>query len=250
MTYREFISTVLVNSKAITSDGFIPPKFIYSETLITISDLIKQDKDMKRAFWRNTDFYGWKRLNCIELEEVPITECGVMGCNGAYKILKSKKKLPEMYKSMFGSIIKFVATTNYSQYFDPTNPRQWTNIQKRRYKDKSKRYYFITNGYLYIPMTEEEVIPLEEVTLEGFFESSLEVEQFNQVPDLSGKITIVCKSPLDYEIPCPSYLLNIVEKEILQKLKNLYLSLPQDDYANLNRSDLTNQRDIQNTAAR
>lgn len=247
MLYRDFISGILVNSKSITSDAFIAPKFVYNEIQIAISNLIKQDKDAKRMFWRNTDFFGWKRLNMIELEEVPVTSGAVAGYLGAYQILRSVKPLPEINKYLYGSIIKYVASTNYGIFFDPTNPRQWSSIKKRKYFDKTKRYYDIDGeNHLLIPLMTKEDFPLKVVTMEAFVKNPADAEKFNNECGQKGDI---CKSPLDYEIPVPDYLLTPLEQMVLQNIRTYYLGIPADDYPNLN-SDLNNQRDLQNTAVR
>lgn len=243
MTFRQFISNLLISSKSITSDGFIPPKFIYNETLLAISNLIKQDKDARRAFWRNTDFFGWQRLPKIELEEVPVSEGVACGYTGEYTILKSVKKIPSINMYVYGSIIKYVSSINFGIFFDPTTPRQFNSIQKRKYKDKTKRYYFISDNYLYILLEKNEHFPLKVVTMEAFFKNVQEVVLFNKGCDDDVDL---CKSPLDYEVPAPDYLLSNIEQMVLQTIRNYYLSTPTDEYHNLNKNDITNQRDIQN----
>ena len=56
-----------------------------------------------------------------------------------------------------------------------------------------------------------------------------------------------CKSPLDYEMVVPSYLINDVKKELINRLASVYLKISADQYANLSNapSDTTNAKDIQ-----
>jgi len=244
-TIREFISDIQSSVRAVSSDSYIPPRFIYSEAKSITADFLRKDNDAKKKLTRVS--YGWSDLDCIELEEIPVIQCSEIDVTLCDKVLKSKKKLPDTYTYSYGNIIKHVSSVNFSYFFDPTNPRQWNNIQKRKYKDKNKYYYFIIDNYLYIPIPKNVDIPVEVVRMEAYFIEKYEVDNFklektcSNCPDKDN-----CKSILDYEFVIAPYLINDVKKELLNRLFNTYLRLSPDEYSNLNNLEKNNQKDIQN----
>lgn len=243
MLVKQFISDVQSNIKAISADSYIPPRFIFYEAQNIIADFLKKDNDAKRKLGRLAD--GWSELECVELEEVPVIECGDVDVRLCEKIMKSKFKIPEIYSFSYGNIINHVASVNFSYFFDPVNPRQWNNIQKRQYKDKNKYYYFILNNYLYIPVPKNTDLPVEIVRIKAYFMDQSKVEQFKNLKDCSTCPQDNCKSPLDYDMTIPSYLINDVKKELINRLASVYLKVTPDQYADMNQANLNNTKDIQ-----
>lgn len=244
MLVRQFISDIQTSIRSVTSDGFIPPRFIYSEAQAIIADFLKKDNDAKKKLTRVMN--GWSTINCIDLEEVDVIECPDIDVRICGKLMKSTKRIPDSYTYSYGNIIKYVASPNLSYFFDPTNPRQWNNIQKQRYKDKNKYYYFIIDSYIYLPVPKGVDLPIENIRMEAYFMDKYEVDIFNNTAEC-GECTKEenCKSPLDYELVIAPYLVNDVKKELLNRLFNTYLKLSPDEYSNLNSSDKNNAKDIQ-----
>lgn len=242
MLVKQFISDIQSSIRAISADSYIPPRFVFFEAQNIVSDFLKKDNDAKKKLSRLAD--GWSELECVELEEVPVIQCPDIDVRLCEKVMKSKFKLPEIYAYSFGNIINHVSSVNFSYFFDPTNPRQWNNIQKRQYKDKNKYYYFILNNYLYIPVPKGNVLPVEVVRIKAFFMDQSKVEQFRNTKDCKD-CNQNCDSPLDYQMVVPSYLINDVKKELINRLASVYLKIRPDEYPDLNTSNVTNVKDIQ-----
>jgi hypothetical protein len=244
MIVRQFISDIQTSIKAISADSYIPPRFVFYESQNIISDFLKKDNDAKKKLSRLAD--GWSEIDCVELEEIPVIQCADIDVRLCDKVMKSKFKIPEIYSFSYGNIINHVASVNFSYFFDPVNPRQWNNIQKRQYKDKNKYYYFILNNYLYIPVPKGNDLPVEVVRIKAFFMDQSKVEEYKNLQDCQDcPKSSSCKSTLDYEMVIPSYLINDVKKELINRLASVYLKITPDEYANLNSIDKTNQKDIQ-----
>lgn len=243
MQVKQFISDVQTSIKAISADSYIPSRFIFYEAQNIISDFLKKDNDAKRKLGRLAD--GWSELECVELEEIPVIQCGDIDVRLCDKLMKSVHKIPEIYSFSYGNIINHVASINFSYFFDPVNPRQWNNIQKRQYKDKNKYYYFILNNYIYIPVPKGVDLPIEILRIKAFFMDQSKVEEFKNLKDCKDCNKNNCKSPLDYDMTIPSYLINDVKKELINRLASVYLKIKPDEYPNLNTVDVTNAKDIQ-----
>lgn len=242
-TIRQFVSDIQASIRAVSQDAFVPPQFIYSEGKSIIAAFLKSDNDAKKKLTKLA--YGWTEIPCINLEEIPVIQCAEIDVTLCDKMLKSTKKIPEIYTYTYGNIVKHVASVNFSYFFDPTTPRQWNSIQKRRYKDKNKYYYFIIDNYLYLPVPKGTDLPIEALRMEAYFVEKKAVEVFNNSKDCPSCPFEDCISTLDYELVIAPYLLNDVKKELLNRLFNTYLRLSSDEYPNMNNLDKTNIKDIQ-----
>lgn len=233
MTTRQFISDIQTSIRAVSADSYIPPRFIFYEAQNIISDFLKKDNDAKKKLSRLAD--GWSEIDCVELEEVEVIKCPDIDVRLCEKLMRSKFKLPEIYSYSYGNIINHVASVNFSYFFDPTNPRQWNNIQKRQYKDRNKYYYFILNNFLYIPVPKGVELPVEVVRIKAFFMDQSKVEEYKNLADCKDcSRSDNCKSPLDYDMVVPSYLINDVKKELINRLISVYFKIIPDQYPDLN----------------
>lgn len=244
MIWRQFISNIQSQIKAISSDVFIPPRFIYSITQNVISDLLRKDNDSKKKLSQIAE--GWSELECIELEEVDVIQCPDIDVRLCSKMMKSVQPIPDIYSYSYGNIIEYTASPNWAYFFDPTTPRKWKNIQKQKYKDKNKYYYFIIDHYLYLPIPKEIDLPIESLRMKAYFIDKRQTEKFKTFVkcDSCPKQT-PCTSTLDYEMVVPSYLTSDVENVVIQKLSQVYLKVQGDNYPNLNNLELDNRKDLQ-----
>ena len=248
MLVRESISDIVNQTKQYSMDSYISPKFIYSEAVSIISDFLKKGFSSSSKLAKVSN--GWSEIQCLDLEEIDVIECAEVDVRMCEKLMKSKQRLPDTYSSTFGNIIKHVASINFSSFYDPVTPRQWNSIQKRPYKDPNKYYYFFLDGYIYIPIPKKQVFAVEAIRVDAYFISKYEVDQFNIAnPECKDCSKNRCKSPLDYDLVVPNYLINDVKKELLNRLGNMFLRNQLDNYPNMNDSqtDKNNQRDLQNT---
>jgi len=245
LTWRQFLGDVSTSIKAISPDSYLPYRYLYYEAQSIIASFLKQDNDAKKKLSRISS--GWSEIECIDLEETPTIACSDIDVRLCDKVMKSIHPLPSMYTYTYGNIIDHVASPNLAVFFNPTNPRQWNNIQKRQYKDKTKYYYFILDNYLYIPVPKNVDLPIENVRIKAYFMDKKSVDDFKYLKnckDCSTKNN--CKSILDYEVVIPSYLMADVKMELLKRLSGVYLKVVPDEYSNLNQSDRNSQRDLQN----
>jgi len=230
-------------------DAILPPRYVYYEAQTIIADLLRKDNDAKKKLSRIQE--GWSSIDCVELEEIDIIQCADIDVRLCDKMMKSKFPLPAMYSYSYGNIIEHVASVNFSVFFDPTTPRQWNNIQKRKYKDKNKYYYFLLDNYLYFPLPKNTDLPVEVVRIKAYFMDKKEVDNFKSLKDCKDCPNEDCKSIMDYEIVLPSYLLDVVKKELINKIASIYLKVQKDEYPDMNNnpSSYNNTKDLQTYGA-
>ncbi len=233
LSIRGFISLIQNKIKALGIDDYISPRFIYNESVAITSNFLKKEVSSNKLLYKNSS--GWTEIENLKMVEVPISDCGLNNC---FKLMRSECKLPSMYNSKFGAIIKQVSSLNFSQdYQNIYSPKQYIATTKREFQG-NMRYFFILNDFLYIPIQTNKQSSPELVRIEAYFVSKYEVSQFvnkmNEDCSDCKKNVDVCKSLLDYEITIPDFLVDDVKNSLINLLAQTYLKLPIDPYPNMN----------------
>ena len=237
MTVRDFLTDISNSLKSVSLDSFIAPKWIYLKAQSIISDFIKKDNSSNKLLYKLST--GWSQLSCIDMIEVPVTSCDidVFLCQ---KLMRSKHKIPDIYQTKFGPLIKEVSTIDYSKSYDPIfSPRLWKNTQLREFK--SKKYYFFIDGYLYIPIPKGDNSNPEKITAQIYPKNLKDVDVFNAYKECQSckKAPVICKSILDYDMVVPDYLESDVKKETLNQILQSYGRVTPDELPNLNKNQIT-----------
>lgn len=241
MTIKEFVSTISTSIKAENIDDFISPKFIYSLSQQAIADFLKKENSASRLTYKLVS--GWTEIPIIPMEEVPVTECN-LGVYQCQKLMKSKYRLPEIYESKFGAIIRQVMSLNLNvEYTNIYSPKQWLATTKREFG--KERYYFFIDGYLYIPIRKLSEGSPEQIRIEAYFKDKYHVAQFidlinGSCEDCKTKID-KCKKQVEYEMVIPTGLQNDVKGYVLQQLAGIYVKIVPDNLPNSNTIEKTNQ---------
>jgi len=239
-TIRQYISTLANSVKALSIDDFISPKFLYNLSQQAIADFLKKDNSASRLTFKLTQ--GWTEIPNLPMVEVDVTECN-LGAKTCVKLMRSKYRLPSIYESKFGPIVKQVMSLNFATLYNPIfTPKQYEAATKRQYgKD---RYYFILDGYLYIPVRKLEEGSPEIVRIEAYFKDKWEVAQF--INKINGSCESCksdideCKPRLSYEMVIPMHLENEVKQYVISQIASIYLKVTPDELPNMNQ----NQKNI------
>lgn len=241
---RQFISDVTNELKAKNINDWISPRFILSEARDITAKLIKQDHDARLKLQKLSE--GWSEIPCLSLVEVPIISCSEIDVRLCDKLMKSTVKLPDTFSFSNGDVIKYCASPNLSGFIDLTTPRNWNNIQKRKFRDKSKYYFFFLGGYFYIPFPKDEVQIIEEVRIEAYFKDQYDVYLFNLNSGNCQDCKDTCPKPLDFEFVCPFYLYDAVKQILLQRLGGIYEKIQESSNPDMDVSTKNNQRVLNN----
>lgn len=198
-TVRNAISSVRSAFKLVSDDNIISDRYIAFELKKTAFKLIKQQTD-KRKLWASPNIFT--PINCLEMVQVPISEC----CNYVSNctIARSKNKIPKIAEGIYGSLIQSVFSLDKKIKFKECTPTRYANILNLKLKQDAK-YFWIYDDYLYISDPN-----IEMVSISAYFEED--------VPDsLSACNTSICPTnPLDEEFRVPGYL----EKDVIDIVYN------------------------------
>lgn len=222
-TLRKLVSDVRSMHKLLSTDNLITDRVVASEIKNNTLLLVKRETNLRKLWATDTLF---TTIPCLELVEVPISECCdyVDPCT----VARTKFKLPRICEGNYQYIIQGVYSINamsgQGKKLKEITINRYINLLKLPII-KNEQYYWISNGYLYVnnPL-------LQAVRIAAFFEEDVPNEIMFAECCCSDNINLeeYCKNPLDKEYGCPGYL----EKQVLeltsQKLLSTYFRLKTD----------------------
>ena len=227
-TLRKMVSDIRGMTKLISSDNLITDRVIASEIRNNTQLLVKREANLRKLWATDTVF---TTIPCLELIEVPISEC--CGYTDPCQVARTKFKLPRISEGNYQYLIQGVWSINamggQGTKFKEVTINRYLNLLKLPII-KNQTYYWIANEYLYIsnPM-------LKSVRIAAFFEE--DVPNDVMYPECGcGPVPVVldedyCKNPLDKEYACPGYLEQQVLALTTQKLLQTYFRINDDKTA-------------------
>jgi hypothetical protein len=224
-TLRKLVSDVRSMHKLLSTDSVITDRAIASEIRNNSLLLIKRETNLRKLWATDTVF---TTIPCLEMEEVPISEC----CNyvDPCTVARSKFKIPRISEGNYQYVIQGVYSINamsgQGKKLKEITINRYINLLKLPII-KKEEYYWITNdGYLYISNPS-----VKAIRLVALFEEDVPNEiMYSECGCGQAEVSDEdwCKNPLDKEFALPGYL----EKQVLeltsQKLLSTYFRLKTD----------------------
>lgn len=222
-TGRKLVSDVRSMHKLISTDASITDRAILSEIRSSSLLLVKRETNLRKLWATDTLF---TTLPCLEMIEVPISEC--CGYVDSQTISRSKYKIPNIAEGNYQYVIQGVYSINAlggrGTKIKEITVNRYINILKLDNR-KREMYYLIVNDYLYITNPNIQGIRMaafftEEVPNELLYPSCCCGENLPSEEK--------CINPLDKEFPLPGYLEKQVLKLTSDKLLETYFRLKTD----------------------
>lgn len=221
-TLRKLVSDVRGLHKLLSSDAILTDRVIASELRSSAVLLIRRETNLRKLWNTSTIF---ETLPCLEMMEVPISECCdyVDECS----VSRSKYKLPKISEGNYQYLIQGVYSINamggMGKKFKEITINRYINLLKLPIII-NEHYYWIIDDYLYIsnPL-------LEAIRIAAFFEDDVSSDiKFSDCCGQKASDEEYCKNPLDKEYGLPGYLQDQVKELVSQKLLSKYFSLKTD----------------------
>jgi len=223
-TLRKLVSDVRSMHKLLSTDNMITDRVIASEIRNNSLLLIKRETNLRKLWATDTLF---TTIPCLELCEVPISEC----CDyiDECAVARTVFKLPRISEGNYQYIIQGVYSINAMG----GNGTKIKEISVNRYLNllklpvvKKQSYFWISNGYLYLSNPS-----LQAVRFVALFEEDIPNEILYPAcgcgtPQVTDEEW--CKNPLDKEFALPGYLKKQVLKLTSQTLLESYFRIKSD----------------------
>jgi hypothetical protein len=203
MNNLEITSRILNALKSLTKDGRVSRRYVLKVAQEKARFLISQ-KLGENSLYREANLY--KSLDCFSMEKIDTFKCPIIEFRSSHSVMRSKSKLPELIYSKYGASVKEATSIDGSFLMKPTTPYQY-RLNRSRKTDSKERYFYVQDGYLYLPDSEVAMIQVSLITLDLY-----EMEKCSDCS--SGE----CKSAWDYEFICSDKLLEAVIQETLKEV--------------------------------
>lgn len=227
MLNGEIISEVRNDVRAVIGDAWIPSKYIHVKLKSVASLFIKREADDRRLYkYPNL----WTPVDCLKMKESDLINCCNIDIPSCKTVMKSIKKLPEIFSTRFGYLLT-VSSPDYDKIYNQTTPTGYKRILSREFNDKSQRYFWFEGGHIVIPNSIVEIIRVNMLTPDKLLASQLDC-------NYSGSIR--CNNVLEQEFVAPDYMISDIKKEVVKQIISSYKSVQPDEFTNLNE----NQKNI------
>jgi len=222
MLTKQIISEIIGDLRALRIDDRISKRFtclayVHINVLSKLRGFnaifLRRENDQLSLYKQDI----WFPIECLEMEIVESTTCKEVTVDKIVPFSRSKQKLPKIYSFKNGLLIRDVESLDNGRTYTYTTPREYEKKMKREYVDKSKRYFWITDGHIVIP---EEV---SVVSVSACFVDVAEARQLNacSCPD--------CIEPLEEEFLSPEHVLAVVKQETIKDLFQFYKRVVLDE---------------------
>lgn len=210
--------------KILSTDSLITDRAIASEIKNTSFLLIRRETNLRKLWATSTLF---TTISCLEMIEVPISECSeyVDNCT----IARSKLKLPRIAEGNYQYLIQGVYSINAfggkGKKLKEITVNRYINLLKLQLT-KKEEYYWIHNSYLYITNPD-----VTRVRISAMFEEDVPNELLQPESDCGESSYTVedkCINPLDKQFILPGYLNKQVLEIVSEKLLRTYFNIKAD----------------------
>lgn len=218
MKNSEFVSRILNDINALTKDVHVSRRWILSIGRQKARAYIAQR-------WADGTLFGeeslFTHIGCLEMERVRSVDCCVEEFRVCRILMRSKKRLPDLIYSRIGPAIIRVSNVVDDVVFSPISLRRYVNNRDRKYASiEGQYYYYVRDGYLYIPDVAVKMVSVDLITLDRRAAEELSACE----PERRD----VCVSEWDYDFVCPDKLIEYVASETLREVSTK-LQVPTDE---------------------
>lgn len=218
MTNGEITSRVINTFKALSKDTRLSRRYVL-KTLQDKSKFYISQKLADKSLFREMNLY--KALDCFEMEKIDVYKCDIIEFRSCKQLMKSKKKLPDLIFSKYGSSVLEVTSLDGEYLFKPITSAQYRMNKQRAGNNIDNQFFYIKDNYLYIPDSEVKVVSLSLITLELY-----DLEQCSSCSQDK------CKSAWNFEFIVPDKLLEVVISETLKEI-SINRQIQEDQNPNL-----------------
>lgn len=163
-------------------------------------------------------------IGCFRLERVTGKSCDIFEFKMCKDLMKSTEKLPEGLFGKNGSGVVSVTSVDGEHLYNNITPQDYARLSHRKYRRDYIRYYYIKDGYLYLPDSTNELVEVRMFTLD----KKVGEEACECTGDQNK-----CNPVWNYDFVCPDRFLDLVVKDTTQEIGAYYKSIAPDENPNM-----------------
>lgn len=216
MKNKELVSRVRQGLNSQNKDASIPKRYIL-RVATDIAIFLMAQKFRDRSVFRESNLY--RTLDCFELVNIDKYNCDIVEFRSSSNVMKSKEKLPELVHFRYGDSLKEVTNIDASMDFKRTTPSKYRR-DKRRQGFADDYFFYVKDGYLYLPDTE-----VSRVSLYLYSPNEYEILK-------NSGCNKQCLNPWELEFICSDKIKNVIVTETIKEV-GLRLQIPEDENPNM-----------------
>lgn len=222
LTYNEIVSRIQNNLNSVSKDMYIPKRFILS-VFKSKAEFLMAQKFYDKSLFRETNLYKW--INCVDLEEVDYIKCGKIEFKTCNTIMRSKKKLPKLLWTRYGSTVLMVTNIDGSKEYQVISHSYYQSIKNNKNFEKFKGKFAIIypDNVLYIPDSTVTKVNILLYTLD---------ETCDDLENCDDSKSTGCESYWDKTFEISDKIGEVAIQETLKEVM-IRLQIPKDENDNL-----------------
>lgn len=219
ITNGEFVSRVINDLNSLNKDSHISRRWILNIGRTKAESYVAQKWDDGHLL---EDANLVTHVSCVKMIEVDKIDC----CDAVFELcgvlMRSEERLPGMIYSTFGPLVVSVSNVDNTRFYRYSNIRAYRNQQKRRYADKARKFYYVHDGYLYIPDERIEIVNVAFFTMKR--REALRLSMCKPDDD--------CRSEWEYDFIYPVKLIENIVSETIREA-SMKIQIPTDENPNM-----------------
>lgn len=231
---KEFVSRVVNGGRFLSKDAHISWRYVLSIGRTKAKFLLTQKLD-ELTLSREEGIKTY--IECLPMKRITSKDCGIVEFKLCEKLMRSCDKLPEGLFGKVGSGILRVSTIDGENNYDFITPTQYSRKgdRKRMYKRSGSKYFYIKNGYLYLPGSNAHAVDIDMIATDKAEAAKLSTcgGTANQTITGSG-----CGN-WGIDFVCPDRFLDLVVQETINEVANFYRTSVPDENPNLDAHEKT-----------
>lgn len=226
VTNAEFVSRVANLLRANSKDGRVNKRTVLSIGRSKAAFLIAQKFDEMTMFKEDNVI---TEIPCFEFNQVEAKYCDIFEFRLCKNLMKSVHKLPEVISAKNGSGVVRAFSVDEDKVYTYTTPQKFIRDKKRKYQVTNNRFFYIKDGYMYLPDSTNELLDISVITLDRKLASSISSCGYKDG----------CKSVWEYEFICPERFYDMVVRDTVQELTSTWVQITPDVKPNQNENSRT-----------
>ena len=226
-TNGEVVSRVVTGERAVTKDGAMRWRYVLSILRTKAKFLMSQKLDELSL---NKEEGIKTKIECFPMERIKSRDCGIVEFKLCNRVMISCNKLPETIYGKSGTGILRVTNIDESKEYKYVTDKEYARLRKRKYRNKTARYFTIKDDRLLCPESNAELLDIELIAIDKD-----EAEQTSScAPKESG-----CRNAWESDFVCPDRFLDLIVQDTISEVANYYRTGQPDENPNMDEHQKT-----------
>ena len=208
VSYGEIVSRIQNTLNSVNKDVYIPRRYILS-IFKSKAEFLMAQKFYDKSLYRETNLYDW--LECVDMEQMDRVLCNSIQLDSCEKAVRTKKKLPKLIWTRYGSTILMVTNIDHSKEYKLVTQAYYNTLKSKKNFNKFRGNFAIVypDNRLVIP---DSTVKKINILLYSLDETS------NELSNCSDSSNVFCGSYWDKLVTLSDKVGEVAIQETLKEV--------------------------------